>query len=70
MKEWLDREQRTALPKTPIAEAITYALNQWVALNVYLRDGCLSIGRVERWRGGLGQAHPLPALSSAGASLA
>jgi hypothetical protein len=28
MKEWLDREQRTALPKTPIAEAITYALNQ------------------------------------------
>ena len=43
MKEWLDREQRTALPKTPIAEAITYALNQWAALNVYLSDGNLSI---------------------------
>src|SRR5208283_4536019 len=27
-------------------------------------------GRVERWRGGLGGAYPLPALSSAGASLA
>jgi hypothetical protein len=27
-------------------------------------------GRVERWRGGLGAAYPLPALSSAGASLA
>ena len=27
-------------------------------------------GRVETWRGGLGSAYPLPALSSAGASLA
>jgi transposase len=43
MKEWLDRERRTALPKTPIAEAITYALNQWTALIVYLIDGNLSI---------------------------
>jgi transposase len=43
MKEWLDREQRTALPKTPIAEAMTYALNQWAALNVYVSDGNLSI---------------------------
>jgi transposase len=43
MKVWLDRERQTALPKTPIAEAIHYALNQWAALNVYLRDGSLSI---------------------------
>ena len=43
MKEWLDHEQRAALPKTPIAEAINYALNQWSALNVYLRDGDLAI---------------------------
>jgi transposase len=42
-KEWLDREQKTALPKTPIAEAITYALNRWTALNAYLSDGNLSI---------------------------
>ena len=41
-----------------------------LALQVYVTDGALAIGRVERWRGGLGQAHPLPALSSAGASLA
>jgi transposase len=70
LKTWLDRERARALPKTPIAEAFTYVANQWTALNVYVRDGHLAIGRVERWRGGLDQAHPLPALSSAGASLA
>jgi transposase len=43
LKVWLDGVQRTALPKTPIGEALTYAANQWVALNVYLRDGSLSI---------------------------
>jgi transposase len=43
LKVWLDREQRTALPKTPIAEAITYAINQWSALNVYVCDGDLAI---------------------------
>jgi transposase len=43
LKEWLDRAQRTALPKTPIAEAIIYAVNQWAALNVYVRDGTLAI---------------------------
>ena len=31
------------MPKTPIAEAIHYALNQWAALNVYLHDGNLAI---------------------------
>src|SRR5262249_7539743 len=31
---------------------------------------CNSTGGVERWGGGLGGAYPLPALSSAGASLA
>jgi transposase len=51
MKEWLDREQRAALPKTPIAEAITYALNQWAALNVYLSDGRLSIDNNAAERG-------------------
>ena len=40
---WLDGAQKTALPKTPIGEALTYAANQWTALTVYLRDGSLSI---------------------------
>jgi transposase len=43
LKEWLDREQRAVIPKTPIAEALTYATNQWEALNVYMRDGDLAI---------------------------
>jgi transposase len=43
LKVWLDREQAQALPKTPIAEALQYALNQWTALNVYVHDGELAI---------------------------
>jgi transposase len=43
LKEWLDREQAQSLPKTPIAAAINYCLNQWFALNEYVRDGDLSI---------------------------
>ena len=70
LKDWLDQVATTALPKSPLGEAVTYSRNQWAALNVYGTDGDLAIGRVERWRGGLGQAHRLPALSSAGASLA
>ena len=31
------------LPKSPMGEAITYALNQWAALCVYLLDGDLDI---------------------------
>ena len=31
------------LPKSPIGQAIGYALNQWTALNRYLHDGDLSI---------------------------
>lgn len=43
LKQWLDREQARALPKTPIGEAFTYAVNQWDALTVYVRDGHLAI---------------------------
>lgn len=32
-----------ALPKSPLGEAITYALNQWTALNRYTDDGALEI---------------------------
>lgn len=43
LADWLDRESRTAIPKTPIADAFTYALNQWAALSVYVTDGDLAI---------------------------
>ena len=43
MKQWLGEQRNLALPKSPIGEAITYALNQWQALNRYLDDGDLAI---------------------------
>ncbi len=43
MKQWLDEQRNLALPKSPIGEAITYALNQWQALNRYLYEGDLDI---------------------------
>ncbi len=43
LKDWLDREHAQAVPKTPIADAIHYALNQWTALTVYTTDGNLAI---------------------------
>jgi nucleotide-binding universal stress UspA family protein len=43
LKRWLDREQAQAVPRTPVAEALQYALNQWAALNVYVHDGELAI---------------------------
>jgi transposase len=33
---WLKEQQRQVLPKSPISEAITYALNQWDALLRYM----------------------------------
>lgn len=46
-KEWLESQQvqrgGTVLPKSPMGQAITYALNQWDALSVYTTDGCLAI---------------------------
>jgi transposase len=46
-KTWLDGLQATAggpvLPKSPMGQAITYALNQWDALCVYAGDGDLNI---------------------------
>jgi transposase len=33
----------TALPKSPLGEAVTYARNQWAALNVYVTDGALAM---------------------------
>ncbi len=40
---WLEQERSQVLPKSPIAEAIGYALNQWQALLQYTRRGFLAI---------------------------
>ena len=46
-KAWLEAQQAASggsiLPKSPMGQAITYALNQWDALCVYTTDGDLSI---------------------------
>ena len=45
--QWLESQQAVnggpVLPKSPMGQAITYALNQWEALCVYASDGDLSI---------------------------
>ncbi|MCL2660998.1 MAG: IS66 family transposase, partial [Acidobacteriaceae bacterium] len=41
------------LPKHPMAEALSYALNQWQELNVFLSDGAVPIGRVGNRRSGV-----------------
>lgn len=43
MLPWLQELKKAALPKSPIGQAIGYALNQWQALNRYLEDGRLAI---------------------------
>jgi transposase len=43
IKIWLDREREVVLPRSPMAQAITYALNQWDALNTYVTEGYLNI---------------------------
>jgi len=43
LKEWLGQVAVTALPKSPLGEAVTYASNQWAALNIYTTDGDLAI---------------------------
>jgi len=46
-KAWLESQQvahgGTVLPKSPIGQAIQYALNQWEALCIYTTDGRLAI---------------------------
>jgi transposase len=43
IKRWLDEQAAQALPKSPIGEAIRYALNQWAALTRYVEDGAFAI---------------------------
>jgi hypothetical protein len=40
---WLTDQRSRVLPKSPIGEAFTYAINQWSTLGVYLTDGRLAI---------------------------
>lgn len=42
-KLWLDKQRLTALPKSPLGKAVTYALNNWDALCRYVADSSLSI---------------------------
>jgi len=42
-KSWLELQRSEVLPKSPIAEAIGYALNNWSALIRYTEAGFLSI---------------------------
>ena len=41
--QWLVAQKEQVLPKSPIAAAINYVLNQWEALNRYTTDGELHI---------------------------
>ena len=43
IKAWLDAEGQLVLPRSPMAAAITYTLNQWEALKVYTTRGFLTI---------------------------
>ncbi len=40
---WLKAQQLRVLPKGLLGKAITYSLNQWDKLNVFLQDGRLEI---------------------------
>lgn len=41
--EWILEQQKIALPKSPIGQAIQYALNHWRALNRFTEHGFLNI---------------------------
>jgi transposase len=41
--QWLQEEQPKVLPKSPMGQAIAYALRHWQALTRYLDDGLLDI---------------------------
>src|SRR5271154_4658349 len=43
LKKWLDRQKVIALPKSPLGKGVTYALNNWDALNTFATRGDLNI---------------------------
>jgi hypothetical protein len=50
LHKWLVEQQAKVLPKGPIGQAVTYALNNWTALTRYLDDGILDIDNNEAER--------------------
>jgi hypothetical protein len=42
-QQWLEEQRRQVLPKSPLAEALGYALNNWAALVRYTEAGFLDI---------------------------
>ncbi len=51
IKTWLALQAARSLPSSPMGKAITYAQNQWDALNVYVEDGRLEIDNNAAERG-------------------
>ena len=47
---WMAKMVPRVEPKTPLGQALTYGINQWASLNVFLTDGAIPIdnGEVER----------------------
>jgi len=43
IKRWLDEQLPLILPRSPMAQAMQYTLNQWDALNRYVEQGFLNI---------------------------
>jgi transposase len=43
LKRWLDGQRPKALPKSPLGQAVGYALNNWEALGRYVEQGYLAI---------------------------
>jgi transposase len=43
LKQWLQEQRPQALPKSPLGQAIGYALNNWEALQRYLEKGYLCL---------------------------
>ena len=56
------KSMQAKLPKkSPTAVAIAYAMNHQAALELFLSDGKIEIGRVEDWRAHLMITFPVPA---------
>jgi transposase len=54
LQVWCTRqlEDRLVEPNSALGKAITYLLNHWQPLTLFLRQPGAPLGRVERWRGG------------------
>lgn len=43
LKDWLQTQQPITVPDTPMAKAITYALNQWDRIQILLQNGKIEV---------------------------